>query len=293
MKGILLAGGSGSRLHPLTASLGKQLLPIYDKPMIHYPLGTLMLAGIRNILVISSPRDLGAIKELLGDGGPLGIKLSYASQEKPEGIAQALLIGEDFIDGDSVCLILGDNIFYGESLRGLLQEAAKLKSGAKILACRVQDPERYGVVHFDRQLKANRLEEKPRRSTSPWAVTGLYFYDSAAVGYAKLLQPSKRGELEITDLNQKYLEDEKLKVEVLRRGVAWLDAGTPDSLLAASLFVQTLEKRQGLKIGCIEEIALRMGFIDESQFESLVEKTPVSSYRDYLKKALDDHREYS
>jgi glucose-1-phosphate thymidylyltransferase len=268
MKGIILAGGSGTRLYPLTRAVSKQMLPVYDKPAIYYPLSVLMLAGIRNILVISTPRDLPVIQELLGDGGQLGLSFSYKVQPHPGGIAQAFLIGEDFIGDGPVCLILGDNIFFGHDLMALLVDAARLAEGARVFAYRVHDPERYGVVEFDRDYRALSLEEKPKRPRSHWAVTGLYFYDARVVDVAGRLRPSPRGELEITDVNREYLQGGRLSVVPLGRGVAWLDTGTYDSLLAASLFVQTLEQRQGLKIACIEVIALIKGFIDAASRES-------------------------
>ncbi len=288
MKGIILAGGSGTRLYPLTHSISKQLLPVYDKPTIYYPLSTLMLAGIREILIISTPRDLPMIRDLLGDGSQIGISLSYQEQAKPEGIAQAFLIGADFIDGDSVCLVLGDNIFYGHELSNALERSSKLEKGARLFAYHVHDPERYGVVEFDKNGKAISLEEKPKSPRSSWAVTGLYFYDSNVVNYTKSLKPSARGELEITDLNLMYLKRGEAHVELLGRGVAWLDSGTYDSLLAASQFVQTLEQRQGLKVACIEEIAYSKGFINAAQLEKLSEVYAKSSYGQYLKQILKE-----
>lgn len=289
MKGILLAGGSGSRLYPLTRLISKQLLPVYDKPTIYYPLSILLLAGIRDILVISTPRDLPMIRDLLGDGSQIGISLSYQEQPKPEGIAQAFLIGADFIRGHSVCLILGDNIFYGHELTQKLEDCAKLKKGSRLFAYRVQDPERYGVVEFDSQGKATRLEEKPKSPRSSWAVTGLYFYDEKVSEFAKTLKPSARGELEITDLNLMYLKRGEAEVEQLGRGIAWLDSGTYDSLLAASQFVQTLEQRQGLKVACIEEIAYLKGLIDATQLTRLAKVYSNSSYGKYLIQILKDN----
>ena len=290
MKGILLAGGSGSRLYPLTIAVSKQLLPVYDKPVIYYPLSVLMLAGIREALVISTPHDLPRIHELLGDGGQFGLSLSYAEQPRPAGIAQAFLIGESFVGRDPVCLVLGDNIFFGHDLTPLLVESARLKTGAHVFAYHVQDPERFGVVEFDRSHKAVSLEEKPARPRSSWAVTGLYFYDGEVVPVARSLKPSARGELEITDVNLHYLRAGQLSVTPLGRGVAWLDAGTPDSLLASSQFVQTLEQRQGLKIACLEEVAFTKGFIGAAQLESLAEKCGSPDYARYLRRVLAEHR---
>jgi len=291
MKGIILAGGSGTRLYPLTRAVSKQLLPVYDKPAIYYPLSVLMLAGIREILIISTPRDLPLIEELLGDGRQIGLSLSYKPQAVAGGIAQAFLIGEKFIDDSPVCLILGDNIFFGHDLVPLLMESAQLRSGAHVFAYHVNDPERFGVVEFDGNRRAVSLEEKPRQPRSNWAVTGLYFYDSQVVGIAKALKPSARGELEITDVNLAYLRTGQWTVTPLGRGVAWLDTGTPDSLLASSLFMQTLEQRQGLKIACIEEIALLKGFIDVAQFERLVELCGRSDYGLYLRRVLQENRD--
>jgi glucose-1-phosphate thymidylyltransferase len=286
MKGILLAGGSATRLYPLTRAISKQLLPVYDKPTIYYPLATLLLAGIRDILIISTPRDLPMIRGLLGDGQELGISLSYREQPKPAGIAQAFLIGADFIGDSSVCLILGDNIFYGNDLITALERSAELKTGAELFAYHVTDPERYGVVEFDEAGMAISLEEKPRSPRSNWAVTGVYFFDSTVVDIARGLKPSARGELEITDVNSEYLRRRELTVVRLGRGVAWLDSGTYDSLLAASQFVQTLELRQGLKVACIEEIAHAKGFIDDAQLIRLAETYPVSSYGNYLRQCV-------
>ena len=289
MKGIILAGGSGTRLYPLTRTISKQLLPVYDKPTIYYPLSTLMLAGIREILIISTPRDLPMIRQLLGSGDALGLSLSYCEQAKPEGIAQAFTLGADFIGQSSVSLILGDNIFYGHDLVAKLERAAMLEKGAQLFAYQVQDPERYGVVEFDRQGRALSLEEKPKQPRSSWAVTGLYFYDSDVVAIARDLKPSARGELEITDLNRIYLNRGDLTVNRLGRGVAWLDSGTYDSLLSSSLFVQTLEQRQGLKVACLEEVAFLKGFIKAPQLERLADDYgPVgkSPYGDYLRRIL-------
>jgi glucose-1-phosphate thymidylyltransferase len=291
MKGIILAGGSGSRLYPLTKCLSKQLLPVYDKPTIYYPLSTLMLAGIREILIISTPRDLPMIQDLLGDGVQVGLKISYAEQPKPEGIAQAFIIGEKFIADSPVCLILGDNIFYGSELAPKLEKAAQMTKGARIFGYHVQDPERYGVVEFDQSGKAISLEEKPKKPRSSWAIAGLYFYDSNIVTYAKELKPSARGELEITDLNLRYLREGKLSVDLMGRGVAWLDSGTYDSLIAASQFVQTIEQRQGLKVACIEEIAFNKGFINEAQLLKCAEAYSKSSYGAYLLRVIEESKQ--
>ncbi len=288
MKGILLAGGSGTRLAPMTRALSKQVLPVYDKPMIYYPLSVLMLAGIREVLVISTPRDLPSIRGLLGDGSDIGMTLSYAEQAKPEGIAQAFIIGREFIGDSPVCLILGDNLFYGGSLTPALKRAAALKDGAIIFTYQVKDPERYGVATFDAEGKVIDLQEKPKQPKSHWAVTGLYFYDAKVAQIAASLKPSARGELEITDVNRAYLAAGALQVERLNRGMAWLDTGTADSLLAAAQFVQTIEARQGRKIACIEEIALHNGFIDRKRFESLC-GSYNNAYGDYLKDVLKEH----
>ena len=286
MKGIILAGGSATRLYPLTRTISKQLLPVYDKPTIYYPLATLMLAGIRDVLIISTPRDLPLISELLGDGHELGIRLRYSEQPRPEGIAQAFLIGAEFIEDSSVCLILGDNIFYGNDLITALETSAGLKRGAKLFAYHVQDPERYGVVEFDADDRALSLEEKPKAPKSNWAVTGLYFCDPTVVEIARGLRPSARGELEITDVNREYLRRGQLTVARLGRGVAWLDSGTYDSLLAASQFVQTLELRQGLKVACIEEIAYAKGFIEAEQLLRLADRYSNSPYGTYLRQCV-------
>lgn len=290
MKGILLAGGSGMRLYPLTRSVSKQLLPVYDKPVIYYPLSVLMLAGIRDVLIISTPRDLPLIEQLLGDGRSLGMSFSYLIQPTPGGIPQAFLLGETFIGREPVCLILGDNIFYGHDLMSMLTESAKLTAGARVFAYHVQDPSRFGVIEFDRQFRAISIEEKPKKPRSNWAVTGLYFYDGQIVDIAKQLKPSARGELEITDVNQHYLRNGILTVTPLGRGFAWLDTGTPESLLASSLFVQTLEQRQGLKVACIEEIALFKGFVDSAQFQRLIAGHEKSEYGEYLKRIHKEHQ---
>jgi glucose-1-phosphate thymidylyltransferase len=288
MKGIILAGGSGTRLYPVTQTVSKQLLPVYDKPMIYYPLSALLLAGIREILVISTPQDTPRFEALLGTGEQWGVKFSYAVQPSPDGLAQAFLIGRKFIGNDGCCLVLGDNLFYGHEFADTLRAAAEQKTGATVFAYPVHDPERYGVVEFDAQRRAISLEEKPTKPKSRYAVTGIYFYDNQVVGVAEQLKPSPRGELEITDVNRWYLEQGQLRTEVLGRGMAWLDTGTHDSLLDASNFIQTIEHRQGLKVASPEEIAYRLGYIDAQQLDALAARLGKSSYAEYLRRVVGE-----
>ncbi len=288
MKGIILAGGHGSRLYPVTRVVCKQLLPLYDKPMVYYPLSVLMLADIRDILLISAPQDLPRFKELLGDGRQLGLSLSYAVQDKPRGIADALRVGEKFIGPDALCLILGDNVFYGHGLPQLLKSAAAQKEGATIFGYAVKDPQRYGVVELDSQGRPLSIVEKPAKPCSNYAVVGIYFYDNQAVTMAKSLKPSARGELEITDINRMYLDRKKLSVKIMGRGFAWLDTGTPEAMADATVFFKTVEERQGLKIACLEEIAFKSGWIDRTQLRRLAEAQKPSSYSDYLLQVIAD-----
>jgi len=291
MKGIILAGGSGTRLYPITHAISKQMLPVYDKPMIYYPLSVLMLAGIRDILVISTPRDLPGFRDLLGDGSSLGLKFSYKEQPSPDGLAQAFILGEEFIGNETVCMILGDNIFYGHGFGETLLHTAELKKGACVFGYYVTDPERYGVVEFDRNRKAVSIEEKPEKARSNYAVTGLYFYDNSVVKKAKSLVPSARGELEITDLNRLYLEEGTLEVRLMGRGMAWLDTGTYESLLQAANFIATLEQRQGLKASCVEEIAFKRGYITKDQLIAIAEPVKKSQYGKYLLKIASEEEE--
>ena len=292
MRGIVLAGGSGSRLHPVTQAVSKQLLPVYDKPMIYYPLSSLMLAGIRDVLIISTPQDTPRFQQLMKDGSQWGLNISYAVQPSPDGLAQAFIIGSEFIGGDDCALVLGDNVFHGHDLSVDLQAAGKQKKGATVFAYRVHDPERYGVVEFDEKWQALSLEEKPAVPKSNYAVTGLYFYDNRVVDVAKNIQPSERGELEITDINKQYLEWGDLSVQVFGRGLAWLDMGTHESLLQASMFIETIESRQGLKVACLEEIAFRLGYIGENELEKAAHQYGKSGYGRYLQTVLENKDQF-
>lgn len=288
MKGIILAGGSGTRLYPITKTISKQLVPVYDKPMIYYPLSTMMLAGIQDILLISTPRDIGRFEDLLGDGSQLGIHISYQVQEKPNGLAEAFIVGADFIGNDSVCLILGDNIYYGSGLSELVQRSAQKQVGATVFGYQVTDPERFGVVEFDAAQHVKSIEEKPEHPASNYAVTGMYFYDNQVVDIAKNLKPSPRGELEITDVNKVYLEKGQLDVELLGRGYAWLDTGTHESLHDAAAYIETVQKRQNLKIACIEEVAYRMGYIDKEQLVKLAQPLKKNDYGQYMLRLAEE-----
>lgn len=288
MKGIILAGGSGTRLYPITKSISKQLIPIYDKPMIYYPMSVLMLAGVQDILIISTPRDTPRFEELFNDGHDLGLNITYKVQEKPNGLAEAFIIGEDFIGDDSVCLVLGDNIYYGRGLSEMLQHAASKKNGATVFGYHVNDPERFGVVDFDESMHAKSIVEKPEHPASNYAVTGMYFYDNQVVDIAKSIKPSARGELEITDINQTYLNRGELNVEVMGRGFAWLDTGTHDSLQEASSFIATVEKRQNLKVACLEEVAYRMGYIDKDKVYKLAQPLKKNDYGQYLLRLIEE-----
>lgn len=290
MKGIILAGGSGTRLYPITRGISKQLIPVYDKPMIYYPLSTLMLAGIKDILVISTPEYLGLFEELLGDGSDFGITLSYKAQEQPNGLAEAFILGKEFIGGDSVCLILGDNIYYGSGLTSLLKEAVAKPSGATVFGYHVHDPQRFGVVEFDKDMHALSIEEKPDKPKSNYAVTGLYFYDNNVVEIAQNLKPSERGELEITDVNKEYLKRGQLDVKLMGRGYAWLDTGTHESLLEASSFIATIQKRQNLKVSCLEEIAYKNGWISREKLAQLAQPMKKNDYGQYLLRLLDEEK---
>ena len=290
MKGIILAGGSGTRLYPLTKAVSKQLMPVYDKPMIFYPMSTLMLAGIKDVLIISTPSDTERFEQLFGDGAELGLNITYKVQENPDGLAQAFIIGEEFIGEDSVCLILGDNIYYGSGLSKLLQRSASKENGATVFGYHVHDPERFGVVEFDEYMKAVSIEEKPSNPKSNYAVTGLYFYDNDVVEIAKSINPSPRGELEITDINKAYLEKGKLDVEIMGRGFAWLDTGTHESLLEASTFIETIEKRQNLKVACLEEIAYRMGYITREQLIELAQPLKKNGYGQYMLRLAESEK---
>lgn len=292
MKGIILAGGSGTRLYPSTLPVCKQLLPIYDKPMIYYPLSTLMLAGIRDVLIISTPQDTPRFKQIFDDGSELGMNIEYKVQDAPNGLAEAFILGKDFVGDDSVCLVLGDNIFYGHEFAEMVKKAAQLKSGAVVFSYYVNDPERYGVVEFDPNGKVLSIEEKPEKPRSNYAVVGLYFYDNSVISIAENLKPSDRGEIEITDVNKEYLKRGNIRTEIMGRGYAWLDTGTHDSLVDATNFVRVIEERQGLKIACIEEIAYRMGFIDDGQLKTLARKYEKSGYGAYLLSQLDEHRAF-